>query len=62
MIGDLFVLQETDPLTINFDALGYESSLFVPNMGSLIFAYILFPIVLPIVVIVRWCSPKASWV
>ena len=62
MIGDLFVLQETDPLTINFDALGYESSLFVPNMGSLIFAYLLFPIVLPIVAIVRWCTPKASWV
>ena len=29
-------VQDTLPLTINFDALGYESALFVFNMGSLI--------------------------
>ena len=36
---------ETGAFTLNFEALGYENSLFLLNMGSLILVYLLFPMI-----------------
>ena len=50
----------TDPLTQNFDALGYESTLFVLNMGSLMLVFALFPVFISILVLLRcsMCRPR----
>ena len=46
-------MPDTTPLTINFYALGYESTLFSLGMGSLILFFILFPVFILIVLLVR---------
>ena len=49
----------TQPLMINFDTLGYQSSLFIQNMGSVFFIYILFPIFIILTLLTiktsTWC-------
>ena len=42
---DTLGLPETEPLNMNFEALGYESSLIMLNLGSLLFMIAIFPVV-----------------
>ena len=49
-------MPDTTPLTINFYALGYESTLFSLSMGSLILFYIIFPIIIMIVLMISWTT------
>ena len=50
-------------MTLNFEALGYESSLFLLNMGSMIFVYMLFPIIVALLFFMqifgKTCKRKA---
>ena len=36
---------ETEAITIGFGSLGYDTTLYMLNMGSLIYIYLLFPII-----------------
>ena len=37
-------MPETQPVAMNFQSLGYESSLFIQNMGSIFIFYLMFPL------------------
>ena len=46
-------IADSDPLTINFDALGYETAYYAVNMGSALIIYILMPFGITFVVLIR---------
>ncbi len=52
-INSLVAKQDAPPLSANFEALGYETSLFVPSMGSLILIYVFFPAFVPVLLLIR---------
>ena len=43
---DLFDEEPTDPISINFEQLGFETTSFVANLGTLIFTYVLLGLIL----------------
>ena len=50
----------SEPLSGNFEALGYESASFIHNFGSLFIFYIVYPIYVITLVLVRRISRKYS--
>ena len=54
-------LPQTEPLTLNFEALGYENAIFLLNMGSLIIVYLVFPpYVITLCILSRFKNAKIS--
>ena len=43
IIDSLLDLEVTEPLTPNFEKIGFESRGFLNNMGTMIFFYVLYP-------------------
>ena len=52
-IPETLNIADSDPLTVNFDALGYETAYYAVNMGSALIIYLLMPFGISIVLLVR---------
>ena len=46
MINDTLKLLPTEPLNINFEELGFESRYLLNNMGTMIFMFIIYPMLM----------------
>jgi hypothetical protein len=52
---------ETDPINSNFEEIGFESSLFLYNLGSMVLAFIAFPIMSVLALVMKYCCFRKSW-
>ena len=58
-IHELFQIEPTDPLSPNFEAIGFESQYFLVNMGSMVLFYLFFfLLVLLSLILMLCCSSK----
>ena len=59
-VGDYFEMafdiSDSDPMNQNFEALGFETTLFLYNMGSMLFGLVLTPVMLTIGYLLRLCD------
>lgn len=56
MINDTLKLLPTEPLNINFEELGFESRYLLNNMGTMIFMFIIYPMLMIIQKIAQKCK------
>ena len=55
-IPETLGIADSDPLTVNFDALGYETAYYAVNMGSALIIYIIMPFFITLMLFVRRVS------
>ena len=59
-VGDYFEMafdiSDSDPMNQNFEALGFETNLFLYNMGSMLFGLVLTPVMLTLGCLLKLCT------
>lgn len=58
-IHDTFEIEETEPIDVNFNSIGFESQYFLVNMGTMVVFYLIY-LVLALLVSVLACCGRCS--
>lgn len=61
-INKLLHLNHTEPLNQNFRKLGFESIYFLNNMGSMLIAFIIYPVLILVLLIMQKCTHNSHHV